>query len=724
MEKKTVEEKETLFIEYLQKPPYPIDDMIALIADVPASKAEEWTALSLTAFAEAQDFTSAFRLVRARSEALEQKLQGGAVRDALRKTTRDRLLVAFIDSVGFDKRPLKDALDRLERLLQIQARPFVLSEAWGLGEARRFDYFYRRITVDFPHRKGHQFTFDAACETLVPAPDSHILMVAKGDPDCLAKWIKEEPGRFVKEMLKSFGDMPITRLEELSAKHGFVKTDGWKAFWERARTDLRKDKLVEIPTRRAEPLHLKESAEKYGAEWLGKFQGIKDPKSILSSVRELQAAARSADADAAAEAGSEALKLDEDTRAKLAARLAFALKGARGVDDALYARLAFCMDELKLDPACVSKARSYLWEGNRYLDAAAKLPARDVETFVKFLTAENGDSTKKALFAAMPEMCFPLLSATLTVFAKDADCEKACAALLRDPAAPATLVTYVLARHEHFAEWKELPGLVVVLTHAIAIGEGRQSGETLRMQNTIRRLFADKKWLEGVMNRLDPSDRAIFFERFQASAAWDPATHHRIMTSMMDLAPELKARRVKREAPQKVDRITSIRSYAERTAAYQRLVNVDIPKNARDIDAARSLGDLRENFEYQSAKDEQRALLQRQTQMQEELNAVKAVDFSTVTTTDSVCPGTTVTILTAAGERVAYTILGEWDNDLSRNIISNKTRLSQNLLGKKVGEQFDLPDSEGGVSAATVEAIEPLSEELRAWVKATPEAGN
>ena len=97
MEKKTVEEKESIFIDYLQKPPYPIDDMLALIADVPSTKAEEWTALSLTAFAEAQDFPSAFRLIRARREALEQKLQGVAVRDALRKTTRDRLLTAFID---------------------------------------------------------------------------------------------------------------------------------------------------------------------------------------------------------------------------------------------------------------------------------------------------------------------------------------------------------------------------------------------------------------------------------------------------------------------------------------------------------------------------------------------------------------------------------------------------------------------------------------------------
>ena len=706
-----MEEKEALFTEYLQKPPYPVDEMIALMEDVPAAKADDWTALSLTAFAEAQDFQSAFKLVCARREVMGQKLQGAAVRDALRRTTRDRLQLAYIDSVGFDIRPLNEALGRLERLLGFHPGARVLNSAWGLGEVKRIDYFYRRVTVDFRLRKGHQLTFDAACETLTPAPENHILVIAKGDPDRVAGMIKDEPGEFVKAMLSSFGDMPVTRLEELCAQHGFVKQANWKSFWERARTELRQDKLVDIPARRAEPIHMKATAETYGEGWFTAFVQMTDPKSILSSVRELQ--------------GTDKMKsLSEEDRAKLANRLAFALKGARGVDDALYARLAFCMDELKLDvvgkdgvPAgIVAKARAYLWGGNRYLAAARNLPARDMEALVVFLTEVDRESTKKALFAALPEMCFPLLSATLSFFANDADCEDACSAFLRDPAAPATLVTYMLARHEQFAHWKKLPELVVILTHAIAIGEGRQSGETLRMQNTIRRLFADQAWLEGIFGKLQPADQALFFERFQASTAWDPSTHHMIVVRMTRLAPDLAARQVKKVAQETVERITSLRSYAERKAAYQKLVNVDIPKNAHDIDVARSYGDLRENFEYQSAKDEQRALLQKQSQMQEELNAVKAVDFSGIEP-DRVRPGVSVKVRTATGEELVYTVLGEWDNDLSRNIISNKTRLAQSMMGKTSGDSFDLPDAQGNVSTATIVSVEALSADLLEWIK-------
>ena len=703
MDKKTVEEMEVRFGEVMQTPPYPVDEILELIGAVPPGKAEEWTLAAMKALTDAGDFDGTRRLVKARKEMLGAKLQGAGIRDVLRKATKDRLLLAFIDSVGFGVRSLDEAFARLERLLAFQPGRLVLNQTWGLGEVKRIDSFYRRITVDFTARKGHQMTFDAACETLVFAPEDHILVTNRADPARVQKMLKEEPGEFVKAMLKSFGDMPVTRLEELCAQHGFVKLANWKTFWEKARAELRKDKLVEIPTRRTEPIHVKKTAETYGDSWFTAFAQMTDPKSILSSVRELQ--------------GTQRFKaLPEADSKKIADRLAFALKGARGVDDALYARLAFCLDELKLDPEGVAKARTYLWADNRYLAAARTLPARETEALVVFLTADNREARKHELFKVLPEMCFPFLTETLMFFKTDADCEDAVAALLKSPSAPATLVTLILGRYEDFNHWTKLPPLVVILTHAIALGEGRQSGETLRMQNMIRRLFADKKWLEGIFGQLQPADQVLFFERFQASIAWDPSTHHLIVVRMTHIVPDLATRQVKKAEAPKSERITSLRSYAERKAAYQKLINVDIPENTRRIEFARSYGDLSENAEYQYAKDEQRALLQKQTLMQDELKLVKAVDFADVVS-DTVCPGTTVRITSADGKEIVYTVLGEWDNDLERGIIANKTKLAQNMLGKKAGETFELPDADGHETTATITAVEPLSDDLREWIK-------
>jgi len=729
--KKSNEEKEARFSEIMQQPPYPVDEVLDLIADATGSKKDEWILAALQAFAEAEDFGSTFRLVDAFKTDLAAKTRGESVREALKKSTKDRLVTSFIESVGFGVRPFPDSVARLGRLLTFQPGVFVLNTAWGLGEVKRLDAFYRRITVDFRTRRGHQLTFDAACETLVLAPEGHILVTAKGDPDRVQKMLKEEPGEFVKAMLGSFGNMPVTRLEELSAQHGFVKSANWKSFWERARADLRKDKLVEIPTRRAEPLVLKAAAESYGDGWFAAFELETNPKSILAAVREFVGAGKFKG-------------LDEAGRKKIADRLAFALKGARKVDDALYARLAACLAELKLDDAVAAKARAYLWTDSRYLAAARDLPASEMSRLVEFLVAENEAEAKQRLFAALSEMCFPLLAATLEHYRNDEACETAVADLLRSPHAPATLVVLVLGRYHEvkkvkpaqgggaqadaagakvevetetgFKRWSKLPPLVVILTHAIAIGEGRQSGETLKMQNTVRRLFADQKWLKGIFDMLDPDAQVLFFERFQASTTWDPATHHTIVVRMTHIVPQLAQRQTKVAAPEVAARITSLRSYAERKAAYQKLINVDMPANAKRIEFARGYGDLSENAEYQYAKDEQRALMQKQDEMQKEIEAVKPTDFAEVAA-DKVCPGTTVAITTADGAEKVYTVLGEWDNDLERSIISNKTRLAQNMLGKKPGDTFELPDAEGNVSVATIKSVEPLSDDLRAWVQ-------
>ena len=733
MDKKSNEEKEARFSEIMQQPPYPVDEVFGLIADATGAKKDEWILAALQAFAETEDFNAAYRLVSEFKSELGAKPKGDAVRELLKKSTKDRLVTSFINSVGFGVRPFAESVGRLGRLLSFQPGTRVLNAAWGLGKITELDAFYRRVKVDFRTRRNHQLTFDAACETLVLAPEDHILVTADADRPRVQEMLDKRPGEFVKEMLRSFGNMPVTRLEELSAQHGFVKTANWKSFWDRARADLRRDKLVEIPTRRAEPLVLKAAAESYGDGWFTAFGQMTDPKSILAAVREFVGAGKFKG-------------LDDDGRAKIADRLAFALKGARKVDDALYARLAACLAELKLDAAIAAKARAYLWAESRYLAAARDLPASEVARFVSFLVAENEEEAKKNLFAALPQMCFSLLSATLEHYRADAACEAAVADLLKSPHAPATLVVLVLGRYHEvkkaksgqgegalptgaqpggkvevevetgFKNWSKLPPLVVILTHAIAIGEGRQSGETLKMQNTVRRLFADQKWLKDIFGLLQFDDQVLFFERFQASTTWDPSTHHTIVVRMTHIAPQLAARQAKVAAPEVVERITSLRSYAERKAAYQKLINVEMPANAKRIEFARSYGDLSENAEYQYAKDEQRALMQKQTLMQEEIEAVKPTDFANVAT-DLVRPGTTVTITTADGTDKTYTVLGEWDNDLDRGIIANKTRLAQNMLGKKPGDTFELPDAEGNVSVATIKSIVPMSDDLRAWVQ-------
>ena len=650
--------------------------------------------------AEKLDFDGAFALVKANKDDLAKKICDEGIRDALKKTTKDRLLLSFLDGVDFGAVKLDEALVRLEKLLSFQQGSLVLSEAWGLGVVKRLDYFYRRITVDFKTRKGHQFTYTAATDMLMRAPDNHILVLRQSDPARVETMLRDQKGEFVKAVLKSYGDMPVVKLENVCVANGFVKSVNWKKFWEEARADLRKDPLVSIPVKRTDPIQLKESVEEYGDNWLTAFSQETDPKLILASVREYVAQNKFKTADEAA-------------KEKIGERLVFAVTAARKVDDSLYARLACMVRDLGFAEPSADKMRAYLWERKRFVKAASTLPAREVGAMVSFLAVD--DEAKAKLYKAIPELCFTAVGEVVSQFGKEAACREAVGELLRQPKAPATLVTLIVGKYEGFRDWTELPSLITILTHAIALGEGRQGGETLKMQNIVRRLFADTKWLEKVYSWLDDGDKALFFERFQASIAWDPSTHHTIVVRMTRIVPELEAHVVKVEKKKEYARLTSYRSFAAKKAEYLKLINEDMPANVKRIEFAKSYGDLSENAEYQYAKDEQRALMQKQTLMQQDLETVKPSDFADASV-EEVMPGVTVVIAAPEGERT-YHILGEWDNDTDLGVLSSKARLAQNMLGKKTGDQFEMPGAEGAAQFARIVQIKPLPNEIRDWMK-------
>ena len=140
-----------------------------------------------------------------------------------------------------------------------------------------------------------------------------------------------------------------------------------------------------------------------------------------------------------------------------------------------------------------------------------------------------------------------------------------------------------------------------------------------------------------------------------------------------------------------------------------------MPANVKRIEFAKSYGDLSENAEYQYAKDEHRALMQKQSLMQADLEAVKPGDFADASV-EEVMPGVMVVVQIPEGEKT-YTILGEWDNDIEKGILSSKTKLAANMLGKKTGDSFELPGIEGATQFGKIVQIKPLSDEIKDWMK-------
>lgn len=706
---KSASENETQFLELVQRRPIPTAELLSVIHDLmiqDSKKADESTVMLMQELINAFDFAGLFLLIKDRREQLTQQLNATGIRDALKKAAlKDRLTTALIDASGFGDVPLEKAFENLDLLVSLKPETLILDQNWGVGKIRRMDDFYKRATIDFKAKSSHQMSFEAILENVQRAPHDHLLTRCYLDLESVKKIVEEQPGDVVKLALRSFGDMTIVRLEELLVnKHHLVAAAGWKSFWEHARRELKKDVLVVIPTKRTEALQLLAAEEEYGDTWFNDFSRMRDAVKLLALISDLENSDKFAG-------------LDDIQRGMIEERLEFAAKSAYNTDPATYARVAVKIQAFGFLSPPADQMRAHLMDNSRYIKAAEGLAVKDVNAMLTFLLA-GGDFVASCMIAEMAQMPYNLLNELLTLLKDSHEAEQKVFQLLSRPQAPATLVNWAFRSRETTA-WT-LPPLLNLLGHAISVIESKLSGEALRMQNQLKLHFdAHGKWLDKLFDKLDSVSQEVLFDRLQASTAWDPATHRTLIKQMLDRNPELtKLKKAVVAKQQAAIRQTSWHSLAERQLQYKHLIEVDMPKNRIDIAVARSYGDLRENFEYQAAKDLERQLQQRQSELQRELGQVKGTDFAGVAY-DRVAAGTTVTLRMDDGSMRVYTVLGEWDRDEALNIISNMTRLATAIEGKRVGERAVIP-SVSGTEETTIENIEPLSEEIRQWITTIP----
>ena len=120
---------------------------------------------------------------------------------------------------------------------------------------------------------------------------------------------------------------------------------------------------------------------------------------------------------------------------------------------------------------------------------------------------------------------------------------------------------------------------------------------------------------------------------------------------------------------------------------------------AEKIKAARELGDLSENEEYDAAKEEQGFIEQEIRELDEKI--LNAVIIEENATSDTVSIGSTVTVKfiddgVEDDEEIEYSILGTTEADVLNNKISNESPLGKALIGKKVDEVIDVETPNGG----------------------------
>jgi transcription elongation factor GreA len=135
-------------------------------------------------------------------------------------------------------------------------------------------------------------------------------------------------------------------------------------------------------------------------------------------------------------------------------------------------------------------------------------------------------------------------------------------------------------------------------------------------------------------------------------------------------------------------------------AELQRLKTVDRPAASRAIAEAREKGDLKENAEYDAAKESQGLLEAKIAQLDGVIANARVLDESNIDTSKaSILTKVTVTNLNTK-KQVTYQLVSEKEADLKVGKISITSPIGKGLLGKKVGDVAEVQAPSGTIKFA------------------------
>ncbi|SPR06327.1 transcription elongation factor GreA [Orientia tsutsugamushi] len=140
----------------------------------------------------------------------------------------------------------------------------------------------------------------------------------------------------------------------------------------------------------------------------------------------------------------------------------------------------------------------------------------------------------------------------------------------------------------------------------------------------------------------------------------------------------------------------TIKGFHKLEQELKHLKYVERLKITTDISTAREFGDLSENAEYKAAKERQLLNDKKIYDLENKLANAEVIEITKINS-NSVKFGARVVLLDQDTEKeVVYQIVGEYEADITQNLISIASPIAQALIGKKAGDIIEVITPKGG----------------------------
>lgn len=569
---------------------------------------------------------------------------------------------------------------------------FIHTGGWGVGEVMDVSMLREEITLEFDFVAGNkELSFENAFKNLIPISKDHFLARRFGSPEEFEEFAKKKPVETIRMLLKDLG--PKTALEIKDEMCDLViPEEEWAKWWQTTRTKIKKDTFIESPTNLKDPFVLRK-AEVSHVERFQKAVASKPDvpifiEMVYSFLRDFPQSLKN-------EEFKESLK-----------KQVIDILSQKEIHDADEIQLLFILQDLGHE-----KAKN-LEEMIKMVPKPEEILSQiDIIAYKKRILGEikkareDWDVILSNLFFSIDQNTIRdyLLEELISGKKEPLLCKKIEEMLVNPTLSPSGFLWYF----QKIMTSPDLPyadtegrnrffEAFFVLLYAI------ESKPELR--DLVKKMlsFITSGRYENVRKIFQTADIDLVKEILLLCTKCQSLTAHdiKIFHSLAEVVHPSLAKLRKEPIEEEHILWTTEEGYKKIKDRIEQIATVETVENAKEVEVARSHGDLRENSEYKFA-------LEKRSRLQSELkflsDQIKQMRILTKVDIDTskVSTGTIVKLKSDKGEILTYTLLGPFDTDPERNIISFQSKLAKSLEGLTVGSHCKIQDTDYEVVSIT-----------------------
>jgi transcription elongation factor GreA len=596
------------------------------------------------------------------------------------------------------KVPVKHAIQDFEKNIVFDKDRYAFHNSWGLGKI--IDMDSESIIINFKEKENHRMSIQMALQSLTPIANDHLYVMQYNDPDGVAELFKQDFISFFEMLIKSYSgsiQLPDIKSELIPQ---YIEEKSWGKWWTKARTQIKKDSRFGISDRNKNLIFWREKPVTYVEELLDKFSKTESFGERLDIAIEFNNNIDEKEGSTVVQFFidyfTDEVKGNSATRQILSY---FILKDlSKYVDPA----------KLKLD-IIHDKTIEFIKTSDELPIISMKISSYDYKKDLVNLIEESREDWPQIVY----EMLFEtpvrihkyIINSLIRAHAYNtinSFIDRVITGAKQYPEIFIYVAKNLLTRTWDY-EWLDYSRESLIVTYFRLMSELKKIEiDGNRLKNMTIDILTDNEAaiMQDIINNHQIGFVAKLYDLFTTIPYIEESHAEKFLGYIKAKFPDFNEDQlqVSEESwePEKEQLLVTQEGFDRKKEELEHMVKVQMVNLSRELaKVSEATGDVRENVEYNALMEKQAILEMSISRLDEEMKQANILNSGNIST-EKVSIGTKVLFKDVkSGEEKNYIILGPWDADFEKNVLSYRSPIARAILNKKLNEEFTLNMDDG-----------------------------